>query len=292
VTTTGASEANFLVFSSLLTNSDDFIVEQPGYQPLWRTPEVLGAQRITWPRPFEKKFQLDIDVLESLITNKTKLIVITNLHNPSGVLTDKKTIETIAEIAQQHHTYLLIDEIFLDGSFIRQPSSFGIPNVIITSSATKIYGRGGLHTGWLIAPKEIKERCQQMKAHTTAASSYLSELMTAKILSTANDDLIKRFQKKTKNNFLILKKWMNQHKDELQWVEPHGGIFCFPKYTLNISSVELCKHLLNKHKLLVNPGTHFNQEGHVRLSYGCDIFLLQKALDELENGLQNLHRNP
>jgi aspartate/methionine/tyrosine aminotransferase len=288
VTATGASEANFLVSSSLLTKDDDFIVEQPGYQPLWRTPEILGARRITWPRTFEKKFQLDIDVLDSLITNKTKLIVMTNLHNPSGVLTDKKTIEAVAEIARKHHTYLLIDEIFLDGSFTRQPSSFGIQNVIVTSSATKVYSLGGLHTGWVIAPKEIAELCQRMKAHTTAASSYLSELMTAKILSTARDDLIKRFQKKTKCNFLILKKWMNRNQELLEWIEPHGGIICFPKYKLNIPSIELCTHLLKDHKLLVNPGAYFNQERHIRLSYGCDEQILRKGLEALENGLKEL----
>jgi aspartate/methionine/tyrosine aminotransferase len=288
VTTTGASEANFLVFSSLLNQGDEFIVEQPGYQPMWLTPEMFGARRINWPRMFVDKFSVDLEMLNNLITKKTKLIVLTNLHNPSGVFTHQKSIKAIAKIAEDHDVYVLIDEIFLDGLFISQPSSFGIPKVIVTSSTTKIYGLGGFHTGWIIAPREIAMNCQKLKAHSTGAASYTSEIMTAYILREARGYLIKRFQKRAKTNFEFLKKWMNQHKELFEWVEPDGGIVCFPKYTINMPSVDLCNHLFDTQKLLVIPGLYFNQEGFIRLSYGCDELSLQSALGALEKGLQNL----
>jgi aspartate/methionine/tyrosine aminotransferase len=288
VTTTGTSEANFLVFFSHLNPGDEFIIEQPGYQPMWLTPEMLGAQRINWPRRFENKFSVDIETLNSLITEKTKLIVLTNLHNPSGVFTHQKTIKAIAKIAEDHDIYILVDEIYLDGSFISQPSSFGIPNMIVTSSATKIYGLGGFHTGWIIAPREIAMQCQKLKAHSTGAASYTSEIMTAHVLRDARGYLIKRFQKRAKTNFEILKIWMNKHKEFFEWIEPDGGIVCFPKYTMDIPSVDLCKYLFDTQKLLVNPGFYFNQEGFIRLSYGCDELSLQNALDALEKGLRNL----
>jgi len=288
VTTTGASEANFLVFTSLLSHGDEFIIEQPGYQPMWLTPEMLGAQRIPWQRKFENRFSLDIDSLQNLFTKKTKMIVVTNLHNPSGIVADQKTIRTIAEIAEEHGAYVLVDEIYLDGSFTMQPSAFGIPNVIVTSSTTKIYGLGGLHTGWIIAPHEIAEQCQQHKAHSTGASSYTSEIMTAHILRTTRGELIKRFKKRAKTNFESLKKWISHHTELFEWVEPDGGIVCFPRYTMDISSVDLCKYLLKTQKILVNPGAYFNQEGFIRLSYGCNERSLQNALDELEKGFQTL----
>ena len=288
VTTTGASEANFLVFSSLLNQGDEFIIEQPGYQPMWLTPEMFGARRINWPRRFENKFSVDIEMLNNLITEKTKLIILTNLHNPSGVFTHHKAIKAIAEIAENHDVYVLVDEIYLDGSYISQPSSFGIPNVIVTSSATKIYGLGGFHSGWIIAPREITMQCQKLKAHSTGAASYPSEIMTAYILREARGYLIKRFQKRAKTNFELLKQWMHNHTEFFEWVEPDGGILCFPKYTMDIPSVDLCKYLFDTQKLLVNPGSYFNQEGFIRLSYGCDELALQSALDTLEVGLRNL----
>jgi len=291
VTTTGASEANFIVFSSLLCQGDEFIIEQPGYQPMWLTPKMLGARRIDWARKFENKFRVDSETLKNLITKKTKLVVLTNLHNPSGVLTNQQKIKTIAEIAEEHGAYVLIDEIFLDGSFTSQPSSFGIPNVIVTSSATKIYGLGGLHSGWIIAPDEIAIQCQCMKAHTTGASSFISEIMTAHLLKNARDEVVKRFQKHATTNLAIVKKWMTQHNDLLNWVEPDGGIVCFPKYSLDVPSVILSKHLFETQKILVNPGEFFNLEGFIRLSFGGDKENLQSGLEALTNGLQDIHCN-
>ena len=291
VTTTGATEANFLVFSSLLSKGDEFIIEQPGYQPMWLTPEMLGARRIPWSRTFERGFSVQIETLESLITDKTKMIVLTNLHNPSGVLTNHKTLQEIAKIATDHGLYVLVDEIFLGGSFLPQPSSFGIPNVIVTSSATKIYGLGGLHSGWIIGPDEVAQNCQRVKAHTTGAASYTSEIMTARMLGTARVELIRRFQRRAKTNLEYLTKWMSHHTEFFEWVKPDGGIVCFPRYMLKISSVDLCKYLFETQKILINPGSFFNQDGFLRLSYGCDLTSLQSALDALETGLRNLQSN-
>jgi aspartate/methionine/tyrosine aminotransferase len=288
VTTTGASEANFLVFASHLNQGDEFIVEQPGYPPMWLTPEMFGARRINWPRKFENKFSVDIEALQNLITEKTKLIALTNIHNPSGVLTYQKGIKAIAEVAEDHDVYVLVDEIYLDGSFVPQPSSFGLPNVIVTSSATKIYGLGGFHSGWIIAPLEVAAHCQRMKAHSTGAASYTSEIMTARILSTAHAQLLNRFQKTAKTNFQYLSKWMDHQKEFFEWVVPDGGIVCFPRYTMKISSVDLCTFLFDTQKILLNPGSYFGQEGCIRLSFGCDLNVLQRALDALEKCLQKL----
>jgi aspartate/methionine/tyrosine aminotransferase len=290
VTSTGASEANFLVFSSLLSKGDEFIIEQPGYQPMWLTPEMLGALRIDWPRSFEHKFRVQVEALNDLCTKKTKLIVLTNLHNPSGTYTDSTTIKAIAEIADDNDAYVLVDEIFLDGSPTKHLSCYGTPNVIVTSSATKIYGLGGLHTGWIIAPEEIAKRCQRMKAHTTGASSFLSEFMTAHLLKNARDAVIERFQRQATTNRVIVKKWMERHKDLLQWVEPDGGLVCFPKYSLNIPSVDLCRHLFETQKILINPGVYFNSEGFIRLSFGGKADMLQQGLERLEHGLRDFYR--
>lgn len=290
VTMTGASEANFLLFASLLSKDDEFIIEQPGYQPMWLTPEMFGARKISWQRTFENKFKVDIDAIRNLLTKKTKLVVLTNLHNPSGVLTEKATIRSIAEIASEYGAYVLVDEIFLDGSFTSQQSSFGIPNVIVTGSATKIYGLGGLHTGWIVASPEIATQCQKLKAHSTGAASYVSEILTARILRSARVDLIRRFHNRSRPNLVYLKKWMSQHNEFFGWVEPDGGIVCFPRYALPIRSVELCNFLFDTQKVLVNPGSYFNSEGFIRLSFGCDPLLFQQALDALEKAMNDLQQ--
>jgi aspartate/methionine/tyrosine aminotransferase len=291
VTTTGASEANYLVFSSLLGPGDEFIIEQPSYQPMWLTLEMLGGRRVSWPRHFENKYHLDIETLESLITKKTRLIVLTNLHNPSGVWADRRTIESVARIAETHDIYVVVDEIYLDGSFKRYPSSYGLSRVIVTSSATKVYGLGGLHTGWIVAPTEISTECQRRKAHTTGASSYISEMMTARALGTAREMLLDRFQNRAQKNLTLVKQWMRSHQDILEWVDPDGGIVCFPRYRFEVPSVSLCTRLLDEAGVLVNPGTFFNQEGHFRLSYGIESEKLASALQLLGDALERFKSN-
>ncbi|MBN1280442.1 MAG: aminotransferase class I/II-fold pyridoxal phosphate-dependent enzyme [Candidatus Thermoplasmatota archaeon] len=288
VTTTGATEANYLVFSSLLDPGDEYIMEQPGYPPLWLTADMLGGRRLNWPRTFDHHYQLDVDMLTQLCTKHTRLVVLTNLHNPSGVLTSPVTLKAVADIAQDHGAWVLVDEIYLDGSISPQPSSFGLPNVIVTSSATKVYGLGGLHTGWAIAPSDIAPRLQRMKAHTTGASSYTSEVMAAHIFQTGRSRLLKRFHAQAKTNLAVLKNWMRHHTNLLNWVPPDGGLVCFPKYSMDIPSVDLCKFLFKTKQLLLNPGAFFNAEGCFRLSYGGDTEVFKSALDVLEQGLQEV----
>ena len=174
VTTSGGTQANFLVFLSCLKKNDEFIIEQPGYQPMWLTPEMMGAKKVPWTRHFDDGFRLDVDTLEALITDRTKLIVLTNPHNPTGVVADRELeIRKVAEIAQARGVSVLIDEIFLDGTSVPQISAYGLANIIVTSSMTKVYGLGGQRTGWIIAPLEIATECQHAKVHTNGSSSYV-----------------------------------------------------------------------------------------------------------------------
>lgn len=289
VTAAGGTAANFLVFLSILDKGDEFIIEQPGYQPMWVTPEMLGARKIVWKRQFANGFKLDIEALEGLITDRTKLIMLTNPHNPTGVVADREfELKRLAGIAKAHGIYILIDEIFLDGAFSRQHSSYGLPNVIITSSMTKIYGLGGQRTGWIIAPPEIASECQCAKTHSNASSSYVGEIMNARALRDARKHLMKKYNHLSMSNFRFLSAWMEGNQDIVEWVVPQGGIMCFPKYKAQHSSIALCNKLLDDHEVMVVPGEYFGLDGHIRLSYACSEDALKSSLRALRDGLQEL----
>ncbi len=289
VTTSGGTQANFLVFLATLSKKDEFIIEQPGYQPMWLTPEMMEAKKVPWFRRFNDEFRLDVDALDALITDRTKLIVLTNPHNPTGVVADRELeIRRVAEIAQARGVYVLIDEIFLDGASVPQISAYGLPNVIVTSSMTKVYGLGGQRTGWIIAPLEIATECQHAKVHTNGSSSYVGEMMNAHALRNAREFLIQRFNKLSVSNFLVLSEWMEANQDILEWVEPHGGVMCFPRYRVNMSSIELCQKLLHDHGVMVNPGEYFNLDRHIRLGYVCSEDMLRSGLKALGKGLREL----
>jgi aspartate/methionine/tyrosine aminotransferase len=286
VTSSGGTEANYLLFSSLLSPGDEVIVEQPGYGPLWLTPQTLGARVVTWPRRFEERFAVNLVTLPSLITKKTKLIVLTNLHNPSGVLLPRQMLQRVADIAAMNHVFLLVDEIFLDGSPTPQPSAYGLPNTIVTSSMSKVYGLGGMRTGWIIAPEHVAYQCQSMKSHTTGASSGLSETLNAKALLTARQAVLDRFRVRTKENLDALKTWMTSNPDIMTWTEPFGGTICFPHYTIDTPSVRLCTEILESTGLLLAPGEYFNLDKHIRLGFGINPVLFQQGLEILQKELR------
>lgn len=286
VTCSGGTEANLLAFMILLDKGDDFIVERPAYKPLLITPEMLGAKPIPWHRRFENGFDLDVVALGNIITEKTKLVIMTNLHNPSGRLASRDSIRAAAEVAADRSAYLLIDEIFLDGAFEDQISAFGIENIIITSSMTKVYGLGGARTAWVIAPEHIAEKCQIAKSHTTGASSGFGEWLNANALALAREKLVERFRSVARKNHSIVKEWVLANPDLLEWTEPDGGVICFPKYKGKITSVELCRRLLDEFSVLVIPGQHFDLDGHFRISYQMPENELRAALEALEKGLK------
>jgi aspartate/methionine/tyrosine aminotransferase len=288
VLTCGGTESNFLVFQSLLSKDDEVIVEQPGYGPLWLTPKMLGARISFFTRSFEQQFKLDASVFENLLTKKTKLVVLTNLHNPSGIYVKKEEMKEIADIAQDHGVFILIDEIFLDGCFHTFESSYGLPNVIVTSSVTKIYGLGGLRFGWIVAPKNIALKCNKLKSHTNSLISEVSLLMVLQGFMKGKEALRNRFITSAKTNMAIVDKWIQQNNHLVEYVKPSGGIICFPKYKSSISSRDLCQQLLNEYNVLVNPGQLFNYEGHFRLSCNIDEDLLKEGLTILRDGLEVL----
>ena len=113
-TATGTSGANFLVCAALLRPGDDVLVEQPAYDPLLAVPALLGANVIRFERRFEEGFRLDLDRVAAALTPRTRLIVVTNPHNPTGVLTGADDLRALGALAERHGCYVLADEVYLD----------------------------------------------------------------------------------------------------------------------------------------------------------------------------------
>src|SRR5277367_2365484 len=111
------SMANHLAMAALLEPGDEVLIEEPSYEAIVSTAEYLGAKIRRFPRKFESGFQMDPREVERCITPRTRLIVITNLHNPSGVRTPDSAIRIVGEIARSLGAHVLIDEVYLEACF-------------------------------------------------------------------------------------------------------------------------------------------------------------------------------
>ncbi len=114
VTAQGTSGANFLVFAALVKAGDEVLVERPGYDPLMGPPLLLGANVTRFDRRFEEGYRLDPDAVRAAMTPRTRLVVITNGHNPTGVVATDAELVEVGRIAERHGALVLVDEVYLD----------------------------------------------------------------------------------------------------------------------------------------------------------------------------------
>src|SRR3990172_4297138 len=160
VTAMGTSFANHLAMATLISPGEEVLIEEPTYEPLLALAHYLGADVRRFPRPFENQFQIRSEEISKRISSRTRLIIITNLHNPSGVQTSEATLREIAEIACSVAAHVLVDEVYLETLFANRPKTGFLlaPQLITTSSLTKAFGLSGLRCGWILAEPELATR--------------------------------------------------------------------------------------------------------------------------------------
>jgi len=134
----GTSMANHLAVAAAIEHGDEVLIEEPTYEPLLALAEYFGAEIKRFPRSFANDFRVDVDELAKQISSRTRLIVLTNLHNPSSTLIDEDTLRRIGELAREAGARVLVDEVYLVAMFEAAPRScvhLG-PQFISTSSLT------------------------------------------------------------------------------------------------------------------------------------------------------------
>src|SRR5207302_9436693 len=135
----GTSMANHLAMAAMIEHGDEVLIEQPTYDPLLAVAEYLGAEIKRFARRFEDGFKIDIEALEKQISPRTRLIVLTNLHNPSSALVDETTLRKIGDLARNVGARVLVDEVYQEAIFENAPRSamsLG-PEFVATSSFPK-----------------------------------------------------------------------------------------------------------------------------------------------------------
>src|ERR1051325_526801 len=157
----GTSLANNLAIAGCTEPGDEVLTESPGYELIDTTLKFFGLEVRYYQRRFENGYRIEIDELERQLTPRTKLIVITNLHHPSGVLTDDETLRRVGELARRVGARVLVDEVYLELIFDAKPrSSFHLDprTFVVTNSLTKAYGLSGIRCGWVLAEPKLARR--------------------------------------------------------------------------------------------------------------------------------------
>lgn len=284
VSTIGTSHALFVVCAALVECGDVVLVEAPVYEPLLAVTEAFDAQVMRLPRKFEQNYGFSLEEFESLLTPRTKFVLLTNLHNPSGALLSHSFLEQMAHLAREKNILIVIDEIYLE--FMEGESTcFHIAdNIIIISSLTKVFGLGHLRCGWVLAQPDMARRMRRIIDYINVEGTYIGEKIAYQMFNHLDD--IKRQNREIINtNKSSVKELINQ-EENLSWVEPKDGVVCFPRIESGLTGDELAARLRANHDTAIVPGSFFEQPQHFRLGFGGDSSTLADGLANIRKALR------
>jgi hypothetical protein len=285
-TATGTSGANFLVCAAILHPGDDVLVERPAYDPLLAVPRLLGANLVRFERRFGEAFRLDLDRIEAAMTPRTRLIIVTNPHNPTGVLSGTAEMRALGALAERHGCYVLADEIYLDG-IDGPPQAVAAtlsPRIISTSSLTKIYGLAGLRCGWALADPVLAEEIRRLRDLVDGSGSVLAERAAA-IAFGHLPALAARARGILEPNLTGFDGFMTS-QPALEWVRPAGGTVAFPRLRGVVSADAFTDLLLREFETAVVPGRFFEAPSHFRVALGIPRDILERGLDAIWGALR------
>ena len=287
VTAAGTSFANHLALAALINPGDEILLERPAYEPLLALAQYLGAQVKRFERTFENGWRVSADEIERNLSPRTRLIVITNFHNPSGVLTDNQTLKEVGKMAAERNVRVLVDEVYLEMLFAALPqSAFHLGNqFVVTGSLTKAFGLSGLRCGWILAEPELAKKMWLLNDLFASTPVHAGERLSVVALKQL-PAIATHAQSRLDKHRQLLTEFLDS-RDDLEAIRPPFGSIMFPRVKQG-NSERLCNLLREKYETSVVPGVFFEQPAHFRVGMGGDSETFVAGLDRLGQALDEL----
>ena len=288
----GTSGANFLVFAALVQAGDEVLVERPGYDPLMGPPALLGATVVRFDRRFEDGYRLNPDAVRAAITPRTRLIVVTNAHNPSGVVAADADLDEIGRIAERHGALVLVDEVYLDTAAFApaRPAAVRSPVFVSTNSLTKSYGLAGLRCGWVIAAADVAEKVRRARDIVDGSGPFPTERLSVLAFSML-DRLAARAQRILTANGRAVREFLASRPD-LETVLPRAGTVAFPRIRGVEDAGQFVERLARDFDTDVVAGHFFQAPTHFRIAFGGRAEVLAEGLAQIGKALDTLGPEP
>lgn len=287
VTAAGTTFANHLAAAALLKPGDEVVFESPAYEPMLATVQYLGADVKRFARRFEDDFAVLPEVVERSVSPKTRLIVLTNLHNPSGALTNDDKLKQVGEIARRAGARVLVDEVYIETLFESSPrTSFHLGDeFVVTSSLTKAFGLSGLRCGWIFAEPELAERMWRLNDLFASTPVHSGERLSVVALDQLSE-IAARAKSLLDRNRILLNAFLDT-RDDLETVRPEFGTVMFPRVRSGTAD-QFCRLLREKYETSVVPGAFFELPAHFRLGIALDTDVLQAGLERISAALDEI----
>ncbi len=287
VVTPGGKPIMFYVILALLEAGDEAIYPNPGFPIYESMINFTGATPVPIPLREENAFALDVDELRSLITPRTKLLIINSPGNPTGGVLSHDDLAAIAELAVEHDLTVLSDEIYSEILYEGEHHSIAtMPGMsertIVLDGFSKTYAMTGWRLGYGAMPIDFAGQIAKLMVNSVSCTAVAVQRAGLEALTGPQDaveDMVAAFHRRRD----LIVDGLNEIEG-IRCLKPTGAFYAFPNISgTGMTSKEFADHLLNEHGVAALAGTSFGEygEGFIRLSYANSEENLKKALDRI-----------
>ena len=293
IVTVGGSEAIDVAMRTILQPGDEVIIPTPCfvcYEPLCK---MTGAVPVIVETRNEDKFKLTPELLESAITEKTKMLVLAYPNNPTGAIMDAEDLEKIAKILREKQIVVLSDEIYAELTYGRRHVSMAsLPDMwertIVVSGFSKAYAMTGWRLGYICAPAPLAKQMLKIHQYAIMCAPTTAQLAAITALRDCDEDVATMTAEYNRRRRLIY----NGLRDiGVESFEPEGAFYIYPHIgKFGLTSEEFCEKLLYEHRCAIVPGIAFGAagEGFARISYAYSVKHINQALERMEAFIKTL----
>jgi aspartate/methionine/tyrosine aminotransferase len=293
--TVGCIEANFVTLQTMVAPGEEIAVMVPNYMQIWGVAQNLGIKVKTFQLREELGWGPDLDQLNAVVSEKTKLIAVCNPDNPTGHILTGEEMEAIVSAADRVGAWLLADEVYSGAERLtdtQTPSFWGrYDKVLAMNSLSKAYGLPGLRIGWVVGPEDAVDDIWARHEYVTISAPMLSNVLAAIALSPGvRPRLLQRTREYIRRGYPILDAWLESHEGLFTVVPPEAAAIAYVRYHLDINSTELVQRLMEEKSVYIVPGDHFGMDRYLRISFGLPQDYLKAGLERIHGLLLGLKR--
>ncbi len=280
----GCSGANFLACAALLGTGDAVLVETPHYDPIPAAARMLGADVAFFPRRFEDGFDVDPETVAAALTPRTRLVILTNPHNPSGALISEASVRALARLAEERGLHVLFDEVYRDTVLDGRPAPAALlsDHFVSTSSLTKSFGLASLRCGWALASPAVAETIRRARDIVDVWAPMPADRLSVVAFSHL-DRLEARARAIVETNLAAVSAFLGS-RPELACVPPRSTL-AFPRLAGVADAGPFVDRLFRETGTAVAPGRFFGAPAHFRIAFGGEPGAVREGLQALGRAL-------
>jgi aspartate/methionine/tyrosine aminotransferase len=281
----GSTMGNFLLVFLLLERDGPVAVEEPVYENLPGLVNLLRGTVVSLHRRPALRYRLDQEETRAALDCGARLVLLTDLHNPTGVHLADDELHAVRELAASHGATVLVDEVYRD--FLEGPVSTAYraedPTVVVTSSFTKVYGLGALRAGWILCPPGLRRRAAELLDYLTVVPPTPVAAAVDATLDTI-DERLAHARRSTMAGREAFARWLAGRTD-VDCVLPDAGVVAFPRLDGIADTEPLCDWLRRERDTACVPGRFFGDPTRIRVAAGAPAERLTAGLAHLDEAL-------